>query len=791
MLTRRSTQRRSLMSDTRQKGWQTGDILLDEFLIEGVLGAGAMGTVYRVQRLFDDRIFAVKCLSPDHLENTAIRRLFLRELKTWVELPEHPNLVTCLFFRFIGERLAIFNEYMDGGSLLHWIQRGKLAKISTVLDIAIQMAWGIQEAHDHGLIHQDIKPANVLLDREGNVKITDFGLSRARNIAVEETTGESGDSDSRDLTIHATAGGMTPAYCSPEQAGRSRLTHRTDMWSWAVSVLEMFVGDTPWKLGTVAPSGLNTFLAAPPADAPGMPDALSDLLRKCFQYRTLDRWRSMDEIALQLIQIYGETTGRPYPRQKPELDEADQLPMETGRGSSDGEFQWRDPERWLNMAIVAAGKKRKEYSDLLIPFRGTGKTRALMDLEIIQEADHLMRPLMESADSRLKEFQWDMLRDRASICGYLSDFPAALNNIDFVIAARESHEETADPEALIQLYYRKSRLHLLDGNMAASVDAGEKSIALRKQVLMTETTPDRQFQYAEACSDLSATYDRWGQQKKALAILNTSDEVLDSLISSHSEIVWIKALAKNRMISGNIHVQQGGFEDALADYNRAGDLRRILVEEQGSNLHRFDLALTLVNTALTLQYMDRLDDAVKMNREAVDILEQLVQVEKRMEYREYLGSIYYNYGTFLGSAERYDEAERYFSRAVTLFRKLVNREHKKNLMLHLAYSYAGTGNLWIQTDRAKDAIELFEKAIRIGEYRILNEGRIEERGILARFKASRAEALMKTGDNKTAREEFEKVIPVLKKEHARTGNVSFKLHLESIEEMMGEMAAEE
>src|SRR5204863_3896399 len=138
--------------------------------------------------------------------------------ETWVKLGLHPHTVTCYYVRRLGGIPWVFAEYVAGGSLHEWIRTRRLyaggaaEALERILDIAIQFAWGLQHAHEEGLVHRDVKPGNVLLTPEGVAKVTDFGMARARGSSNEAPAGDAAAS------ILVSAGGMTPAFCSPEQA---------------------------------------------------------------------------------------------------------------------------------------------------------------------------------------------------------------------------------------------------------------------------------------------------------------------------------------------------------------------------------------------------------------------------------------------------------------------------------------------------------------------------------------------------------------------------------------------
>ncbi len=300
-------------------GWRPGEVILGQYEVLGLVGRGGMGRVYRVRHRAWHRDLALKVPRRSIFQHEHGAANFTKECETWAGLGLHPHIVSCYFVRrFTGVPL-VFVEYVDGGSLHEWITSRKLYAgeskevLERVLDIAIQTAWGLEHAHGLGIVHMDMKPANVLIQNDGLAKITDFGLSKARALA--------GETISPKTSILVSAGGMTPAYCSPEQQRGETVSKKTDIWSWAVSVLEMFVGEVTWMSGVFAAQALEMRLAPGMSQQPDrlpLPKEVVHLLRHCFMADPLQRPASMQEIAGRLVDIYHSLTGQAYPRSMPD-----------------------------------------------------------------------------------------------------------------------------------------------------------------------------------------------------------------------------------------------------------------------------------------------------------------------------------------------------------------------------------------------------------------------------------------------------------------------------------------
>jgi len=306
--------------------WAVGDVVLGLYDVVGVAGEGGMGVVYKVRHREWEVDLAVKCPRPSSLQSESGRAAFVREAQTWIELGLHPHVCACHYVRVLGGIPRLFAEYVEQGSLEDWVRDRRLyaggpsVALERMLSLALQFARGLLYAHSRGLVHQDVKPANVLLDADGVAKVSDFGIARAAGAAQPSFA----------ISHHALVtdprvsfGGMTQAYRSPEQAragatvtGRQAptLTAATDVWSLAVSVLEVFIGDLPSADGQAASDALTEFVVRGAQDPaiPAPPEALVNLLGRCLRFEPAER-PSMGEVASELEAIYAHQTGSPAP----------------------------------------------------------------------------------------------------------------------------------------------------------------------------------------------------------------------------------------------------------------------------------------------------------------------------------------------------------------------------------------------------------------------------------------------------------------------------------------------
>jgi serine/threonine protein kinase len=263
-----------------------------------------MGVVYLARDTRLDRDVAIKSL-PEHLAADPDRLArFEREAKVLATL-NHPNVAGIYGVEEQDNARYLILEYVEGETLAERLDRGPLA-IEDVIEIAAQVAAGIEAAHEAGVIHRDLKPANIKFDDEGKARVLDFGLARAD----ENSTAGSSVSQLPTLTSPAmgspTQAGVilgTAAYMSPEQARGRKVDKRTDIWSFGVVLYEMLVGASPFLGETVSDSigailhkdiNLSTL-------RPEVPASVRRILQRCVERDKNRRYRDIGDVRIELV----------------------------------------------------------------------------------------------------------------------------------------------------------------------------------------------------------------------------------------------------------------------------------------------------------------------------------------------------------------------------------------------------------------------------------------------------------------------------------------------------------
>src|SRR5579884_3261817 len=276
-----------------------GDLLAGRYELEELVGAGGMSSVYRAHDRVLERRVALKVLHQHFSDDDEYVQRFLREARTVASL-SHPNVVTVIDRGEHEGRQFIVFEYVDGENLKQLIQRRGPAPVATALELGIQIAQALSFAHQHGLVHRDVKPQNVLLNGDGRAKVTDFGI--ARSLDVQHSVTHTG-------TVLGTSD-----YIAPEQAQGRAVDEHTDVYSLGVVLYELLTGHVPFageNFVAVAMRHINDE-AAPLAEArPDVPPRVEAAVRRAMAKDPDDRFPTMaafcDELQACLAELQGAT----------------------------------------------------------------------------------------------------------------------------------------------------------------------------------------------------------------------------------------------------------------------------------------------------------------------------------------------------------------------------------------------------------------------------------------------------------------------------------------------------
>jgi len=273
-----------------------GSVLGDRYEILQLLGQGGMGAVYKARDLELERLVALKVIRPDLASHPEILRRFKQELILAREVT-HRNVVRIFDLGQASGVRYITMQYVEGRdlrALLH--EKGKLTPEEAV-PIFLQIAAALEAAHHAGVVHRDLKPQNVMVDKDGRVYVMDFGLARSLETPGMTQTG-------------ALMG--TPEYMSPEQAKGMKVDARSDLFSLGIIFYEMLSGVSPFKADTAMATMFKRTQerAVPLAQAgSGVPVFLSDIVSKCLEIEPEERFASARELAQQLEIWLGPSAG--------------------------------------------------------------------------------------------------------------------------------------------------------------------------------------------------------------------------------------------------------------------------------------------------------------------------------------------------------------------------------------------------------------------------------------------------------------------------------------------------
>ena len=347
--------------------------VLDKYEILQKVGEGGMATVYRGRHTTLGRDVAVKVLHP-HLSSSQRNRLrFEREAKA-IEHLDHPNIVQIFDYSGVdSEECYIVTEYIDGLTLQEFIQEIERMPSEATSVLGIKLVRALDYAHQRGIIHRDLKPENVMLRRDGELKLMDFGIARFLEDSQMTMTG-------------ALVG--SPAYMSPEQAMEQRLDRRSDLFSLGTLLYYLVVGQLPFT-GSNPSIILRNIIDGNHAQvleiAPDVSPALASVIERLLQTEPDNRFQDAHDVELVLQQSLQEV------------------------GISEGDVHWglrrlltepgiytKDLEKHLKQALLDSGRERLAEGEHLVALQTLNRLLALDpgNEEVIKLINYLLKVSM-------------------------------------------------------------------------------------------------------------------------------------------------------------------------------------------------------------------------------------------------------------------------------------------------------------------------------------------------------------------------------------------------------------
>lgn len=267
-----------------------GAVLSARYVIEEIVGTGGMAVVYRAWDRRKKRIVAIKVLRPEYEGDSEFVRRFSREAEAASKV-SHENIVNLLDVGMDGETRYIVMEYVDGETLKDMIRELGHLSPDAVVRMGIRILAAVDHAHKNGIVHRDIKPQNILVDREGKVKVADFGIARLK---AQQTTRVDDPSSSALGSVH---------YLSPEQASGEVADEKSDLYSVGVVLYEMLTGSVPFDGDTAVSVALKHVSEEPKSmrtHDSSISKALDEVVMRALRKDSAERYQTAAEMAMDL-----------------------------------------------------------------------------------------------------------------------------------------------------------------------------------------------------------------------------------------------------------------------------------------------------------------------------------------------------------------------------------------------------------------------------------------------------------------------------------------------------------
>jgi len=409
---------------------------ISHYKITEKLGEGGMGVVYKAEDTKLKRAVALKFLPPELTRDPVAKERFIHEAQAAAVL-DNPNICTVYEIEEAEGQSFISMAYIEGQNLKERVESGPL-KLEEALDIAMQVAEGLQAAHEKEIVHRDIKSANIMVTTKGQAKIMDFGLAKLAGRTKITKTG-------------TTLG--TVAYMSPEQAKGGEVDQRTDIWSLGVVLYEMVTGKLPFKSEydqAVVYSILNEEPEPVTSLRPGVPKELEWFIAKALAKSPGERYQQIGDILVDLRSLKEKLISEAS-REQPAITEAVPsiavLPFREGISVQDQNVQFQRAKDSLRVMLAQISPA---YDPCLFAEEGLVKVKnperqARKILKVIEHAlssgtDLLLFPELTAPFSRLRKFEEALSRADKDLVANICYEHTLLRDLISILSEREIEE---------------------------------------------------------------------------------------------------------------------------------------------------------------------------------------------------------------------------------------------------------------------------------------------------------------------------------------------------------------
>ncbi len=708
--------------------WAAGQVILGEYTIERELGRGGMGCVWLVKSNSTGRRFAVK---QTILKDEKSRKAFLAELQTWIDLPEHPNIVPCRFFRTVGDEIVIFTDYIEGGSLKDWIDHGKLTTLEQILDVAIQFAWGLHAIHERGLIHQDVKPGNVLMTAEGVPMVADFGLARARLQAADGSFFSPAlPPPGQHSILVPGAGLMTPQYASPEQRSGQPLSRKTDIWSWGVCMLDMFFGGVSCMLGGQYAKEILDDIKSTPDDFHGLPipEEIDLLLSKCFQSDPNKRPSSFREVIKSFTATLGICVNE----------------------TNENKLLSTDSRQWRALPNVYL------YSNWAHP-----------DFwhEVVR-TKNIASPACDVAFSLAS-----MCRNRAEIMSDVIVYDEIVRAIDSI--ARDNEESLI---GCAVFYRHKSHIHSFLDDYSGAIYCIDRSLFLLSMALIDiHYGPKVEVERAKSFLCKAVILQNWGNSNAAAGAYQSGINHALEAKQSPEACYTLSLLHLNR---GTLLERINCTQDAIAEYE--GAVKGFCSMESTPET-RGCLACALLNLGLAMKKHESENGSQEYSRARVEIMNSINACESDfsiqfLRFAAVLVKAHADMGVLCDCHDKFDEAVGHYDQAMAIHQSCINQ----------MATQTGTSPVYIWVNKAislhlagnhKDALPLINQCIGYYDEEVYKRGKWNMAGYLAATFVNKGIILSESCDAHEAYKSYEEAISLYEKLTGEDGKTEFEIDL--------------